>query len=171
MTPHTLKTWSRTFSKPPQLVTGDRILNGLRSEILEYNDVVAWIKSYVDEHAHDTTFVAMANHECGGLTLGGINTDNSEDQWNPGPLAAGRHSSERLTLEWVAYDGDDREVKLRDLWKQYGIENPNATEIGEGLAWQHDENHLYDMAYLFGWGLSWRTMVKWGSNGHSAVGM
>jgi alkaline phosphatase len=84
-----------------------------------YNEVVDYLKSWVDDN-DDTVLIGTADHECAGLTLGGIVT-TGEYQYNPAPLAAGKHSSVYLATQWANYNGTDPDGYLTGLFQQYGI--------------------------------------------------
>lgn len=53
-------------------------LVGHLSEIIMYNRVIEYLKEFVDQN-NDTVLIGTADHECGGLTLGGI-VDTGEYQ-------------------------------------------------------------------------------------------
>jgi alkaline phosphatase len=42
-------------------------------EIIMYNEVVDYLREWIDDN-DDTVLIGTADHECGGLTLGGIVT-------------------------------------------------------------------------------------------------
>ena len=86
-------------------------------------------------------------------------------RYNPEPLSHGYYSASYLTTLWTKYNGTDREGYLRTLFEQYGITNPNSTEISSGLSLKKDpfEMHL-------GQSLSRRALVKWTTGGHTGVG-
>lgn len=140
-----------------------------RSEVLEFNEVTQYLIDYTNAHINDTTLLGTPDHECGGLTLGGIIT-SGDDQFNPEPLSYGRRSSEILAREWQLYNGTDPEETLRTLYADYGVFNPNSTEMGLAMKWKNDEKRSDDLMFLWGRGLARRAMFKWGTDGHSAVG-
>jgi alkaline phosphatase len=41
-------------------------------ECSKYNTVVDYLKEYIDSASDETVLLGTADHECGGLTLGGI---------------------------------------------------------------------------------------------------
>ncbi|KAF8598652.1 alkaline phosphatase-like protein [Ceratobasidium sp. AG-I] len=139
-------------------------LIGHLSEIIMYNRVVEYVKEFVDQN-HDTVLIGAADHECGGLTLGGI-VDTGEYQFNPAPLADAKHSAGYLADAWAAYNGSDPDSYLNELFKEYGINNPNSTEFS--VAKEHKSNAGFNSLH-FGQSLTRQAMVKWASIGHTGV--
>ncbi|KAG8934738.1 hypothetical protein FRC02_009319 [Tulasnella sp. 418] len=129
-------------------------------DILHFNEVVGYLKSYVDQHP-DTTFIGVADHETGGLTLGGIN-ELGEYQWNPEALDKGRHSCEYLAAAWKASNSTDP----TEIFAQYGITDANATEISVALELR---GNTVEMEHHIGQSFSRRALLKWTTGGHSAV--
>lgn len=84
-----------------------------------YNEVVDYLKKWVDDN-DDTVLIGTADHECAGLTLGGIVT-TGEYQYNPAPLAGAKHSSSYLASLWAKYNGSDPDNYLKSLFQDYGI--------------------------------------------------
>ncbi|KAG8686989.1 hypothetical protein FRC11_008004 [Ceratobasidium sp. 423] len=109
-------------------------------EIIMYNEVVDYLREWVDKN-QDTVMIGTADHECGGLTLGGIVT-TGEYQYNPEPLAAAKHSSNYLASQWTKYNGSDPDGFLTDLFAQYGIKDANSTEIAVAKANKGNTNFI-----------------------------
>ncbi|KAG8735992.1 hypothetical protein FRC10_009930 [Ceratobasidium sp. 414] len=65
-----------------------------------------------------------ADHECGGLTLGGI-VDTGDPQFNPAPLADAKHSAGYIATAWAEYNGSDPDSRLTELFAEYGIYDAN----------------------------------------------
>ncbi|KAI0711542.1 alkaline-phosphatase-like protein [Earliella scabrosa] len=135
-------------------------------DIIEYNELVEYLKSVVDDDKWgQTVMLGTADHECGALTLGGIVT-TGEYQWSPSALDAGQHSAEFLNSQWSKFTGADQDGFLKDIFAQYGIFDPNTTEIEVAKEYKAKgrsiEMHL-------GQSINRRAMLKWGSGGHSAV--
>ncbi|QRV78779.1 alkaline phosphatase [Ceratobasidium sp. AG-Ba] len=139
-------------------------LIGHLHEIIMYNTVVDYLKSWVDSN-DDTVLIGTADHECAGLTLGGIVT-TGEYQYNPAPLAGGKHSSSYLASQWASYNGSDPDGYLNSLFEQYGINDANSTEIQ--VAKDHKSSSSFNDIH-FGQSLTRRAMVKWATLGHTAV--
>ncbi|CUA72597.1 alkaline phosphatase [Rhizoctonia solani] len=139
-------------------------LIGHLHEIIMYNEVVDYLKKWVDDN-DDTVLIGTADHECAGLTLGGIVT-TGEYQYNPAPLAGASHSSSYLASQWAKYNGTDSDNYLLDLFKQYGINDANSTEIA--VAKEHKSSASFNDIH-FGQSLTRRAMVKWATLGHTAV--
>ncbi|CAE6391386.1 unnamed protein product, partial [Rhizoctonia solani] len=139
-------------------------LIGHLHEIIMYNEVVDYLKKWVDSN-DDTVLIGTADHECAGLTVGGIVT-TGEYQYNPAPLAGASHSSSYLASQWAKYNGSDPDGYLQDLFKQYGINDANSTEIAVAMA--HKSSASFNDIH-FGQSLTRRAMVKWATLGHTAV--
>ncbi|KAG8751490.1 hypothetical protein FRC11_009325, partial [Ceratobasidium sp. 423] len=139
-------------------------LIGHLHDIIMYNEVVDYLKKWVDDN-DDTVLIGTADHECAGLTLGGIVT-TGEYQYNPAPLAGASHSSTYLASLWAKYNGSDPDNYLLDLFKQYGINDANSTEIA--VAKEHKSSASFNDIH-FGQSLTRRAMVKWATLGHTAV--
>ncbi|KAF8698255.1 Alkaline phosphatase, partial [Rhizoctonia solani] len=133
-------------------------------EIIMYNEVVDYLREWVDKN-QDTVMIGTADHECGGLTLGGIVT-TGEYQYNPEPLAAAKHSSSYLASQWTKYNGTDPDAFLTDLFAQYGINDANSTEIAVAKANKGNTNFIDTH---IGQAMGRRAMIKWGTGGHTAV--
>ncbi|KAG8710384.1 hypothetical protein FRC11_004569, partial [Ceratobasidium sp. 423] len=139
-------------------------LIGHLHEIIMYNEVVDYFKKWVDDN-DDTVLIGTADHECAGLTLGCIVT-TGEYQYNPVPLADASHSSSYLASLWANYNGSEPDNYLLDLFKQYGINDANSTEIT--VAKEHKSSASFNDIH-FGQSLTRRAMVKWATLGHTAV--
>ncbi|KAH8928957.1 alkaline phosphatase-like protein [Atractiella rhizophila] len=135
-------------------------------EILMYNQVIDYLKQYVDSgKAGETILISHADHECGGLTMGGIAT-NGEYLWEPEKLTKSKHSASFLGSLWAKYDGDDGDNYLNGLFEQYGIFDANATEIAVA---QSIKNSTSLLEYHFGQSMEKRALVRWATLGHTAV--
>lgn len=74
--------------------------------------------------------LSVADHECGGLALGGELGRAPEYFYSPQHLAPAKHSAEFLTSQWNSYNGTDLQKFLNsNIFEAYGIFDPNATEI------------------------------------------
>ena len=139
-------------------------LIGHLHEIIMYNEVVDYLKKWVDDN-DDTVLIGTADHECAGLTLGGIVT-TGEYQYNPAPLASATHSSSYLASLWAKYNGTDPDGYLTSLFQQYGINDANSTEIAVAKE-RKSSSSFIDIH--FGQSLTRRALVKWATLGHTAV--
>ncbi|KAB5591152.1 Alkaline phosphatase [Ceratobasidium theobromae] len=139
-------------------------LIGHLHEIVMYNEVVDYLKKWVDDN-DDTVLIGTADHECAGLTLGGIVT-TGEYQYNPAPLAGAKHSSSYLASLWAKYNGSDPDNYLKSLFQDYGINDANSTELSVAMA--HKSSASFNDIH-FGQSLTRRAMVNWATLGHTAV--
>ncbi|QRV78782.1 alkaline phosphatase [Ceratobasidium sp. AG-Ba] len=133
-------------------------------EIIMYNEVVDYLREWIDDN-DDTVLIGTADHECGGLTLGGIVT-TGEYQYNPEPLAAAKHTSSFLAGQWNKYNGSDPDGFLSDIFAQYGIKDANSTEFAVAKANKGNANFVDTH---IGQAMGRRAMIKWATGGHSAV--
>ncbi|KDQ16615.1 hypothetical protein BOTBODRAFT_53735 [Botryobasidium botryosum FD-172 SS1] len=141
-------------------------LIGHLHDIIQYNEVVKYLKEWVDADPDgETVLVGTADHECAGLTLGGIVT-TGEYQYNPAPLAGGKHSSAYLASLWSSYNGPNPDSYLLDIFSQYGINDANSTEISVAQKYKTSSSN---MDIHLGQSLTRRAMVKWSTTGHTAV--
>ncbi|KAG8728162.1 hypothetical protein FRC12_021970 [Ceratobasidium sp. 428] len=130
-----------------------------------YNRVVEYLKTFVDQNP-DTVMIGTADHECGGLTLGGI-IETGDSQFNPAPLAKAKHSAGYLAVAWAEYNGSDPDSYLTELFAKYGISDANATEISVAKEQKLDSG--FNTKH-FGQSLNRRAMSKWASTSHTGVG-
>lgn len=112
--------------------------------------------------------LSVADHECGGLTLGGELGKKPEYGYAPQHLENGTHSAEFLQSLWNSYNGSDAQNFLKSsIFGTYGIEDPNNTEIETATAQKNKTSFRFD-AFL-GTALSSRALLKWSSLGHTGV--
>ncbi|KAL2843053.1 alkaline-phosphatase-like protein [Aspergillus pseudodeflectus] len=125
-------------------------------ETIMYNDVIAWVREWIDKHP-DTILLSAADHETGGLTLNG---------YDPLPLQDVTHSRAFLQEMW---DGErpegseaQREFLVSEILPLAGLADIsddevdgilNASSIGSGVAAL----------------LSSRAGVDWSTGGHTSV--
>lgn len=125
------------------------------------------VKKWVDENP-DTVLISVADHECGGLTIGGEVGRPQEYAYYPQYLDAGKHSTQFLTSLWNSYSGPDQEQFLNvSIFGAYGISNPNNSEITTAIEQKNKTDFRFD-AFL-GNALSSRALIKWSTLGHTAV--
>ncbi|KAE8417899.1 alkaline-phosphatase-like protein [Aspergillus pseudocaelatus] len=125
------------------------------SETVMYNNVVAWIRDWIDQHP-DTIMLSAADHETGGLTLNG---------YDPLPLRNATHSRAYLQSVWDndrPADADERDFLVSEILPAYGLEDVadadiqsilDADSIGAGIAAL----------------MSSRAGVDWSTGGHTSV--
>ncbi|KAI9032250.1 alkaline-phosphatase-like protein [Hyaloraphidium curvatum] len=140
-------------------------------DILEFEDTVAYVKSFVDSHP-DTLMVVVADHETGGMTLGRQVGDISEYRWNPEVVERVTNSSEAIgiflaeRLSSPATAEDERFVRETVIKGWLGVHNATDAEVRTLL----DKSHG---AVRLGWAASdivaVRSLVGWSTHGHSGV--
>ncbi|KAL3471663.1 alkaline-phosphatase-like protein [Aspergillus californicus] len=123
-----------------------------------YNEVVAWVRQWIDSHP-DTIMMSAADHETGGLTLNG---------YDPLPLQNATHSRAYLQSLWDSDRPSDtaeqRSFLTSEILPAYGLDAStvsdaeidavlDASSIGAGLAAL----------------LSDRAGVDWSTGGHTSV--
>ena|SRR5579862_4568487 len=112
--------------------------------------------------------LSVADHECGGLTLGGELGKRPEYGYAPQHLDAGKHSAEFLQSLWNSYNGSDPQTFLKQsIFGAYGIMDPNNTEIEIATAQKNKTSFRFDA--FIGNALSSRALLKWSSLGHTGV--
>ncbi|RYP55090.1 hypothetical protein DL768_000209 [Monosporascus sp. mg162] len=124
-------------------------------DIIMYNDVVDYVKKWIDDHP-DTLMMSAADHECGGLTLNGF---------NPLPLKDVSASSEEVYRLWSAYNGTDRRAYLVDeILPLSGLAGLSADVVDMLLSLEDSElgSQLSGL-------ISDSAGVHWSTGSHSAV--
>ena len=124
-------------------------------EVLEFNNVVNMVMKWIDAHP-DTAFLAVADHETGGITI--------PSQYDPSLLQPGKHSAEHLSELWSGYNGTDKAAYLNnEIIPAYGLTNVSDAEI-EILLAAGDEfaQELTDL-------LNDRAGLEWSTGGHTGV--
>ena len=112
--------------------------------------------------------LSVADHECGGLAVGGEVGHAPDYAYYPQYLDAGKRSAEVLTRVWNTYNGSDIPAFLNtSIFGAYGITNPNASEISTALEQKNKTAFRFD-AFL-GNALSSRALIKWSTLGHTGV--
>jgi alkaline phosphatase len=112
--------------------------------------------------------LSVADHECGGLSIGGELGHAPEYCYMPQYLDAGKHSAEFLQSQWSSYNGSDAQGFLKSsIFGVYGIKDPNATEIEIATAQKNKTSFRFD-AFL-GNALSSRALINWATLGHTGV--
>ncbi|QRV93563.1 alkaline phosphatase [Ceratobasidium sp. AG-Ba] len=139
-------------------------LVGHLSEILMYNRVVEYLKNFVDKNP-GTVLVGTADHECGGLTLGGI-VEGGNYQFNPAPLAQAKHTAGYVAVAWSEYNGTEPDSYLTGLFADYGIRDANSTEVL--VAKEHKSDSGFVTRH-FGQSMNRRTMSQWATLQHTGV--
>jgi alkaline phosphatase len=84
-------------------------------EILAYQQTVALVKKYVDEHP-GTVMLSVSDHETGGFTVGRqVGSDYPEYKWNPEVVARVRNSSEVIASLVFDCPEEERENYVRNV--------------------------------------------------------
>ncbi|KAF9887629.1 hypothetical protein FE257_009722 [Aspergillus nanangensis] len=119
-----------------------------------YNDVIAWVRDWIDQHP-DTIMLSAADHETGGLTLNG---------YDPLPLRNGTHSSEHLQSVWDSQpEGfDERAFLVSEILPAYGLDDASDDEIESVL-------EASSVGAGIASALSARAGVDWSTGGHTSV--
>lgn len=124
-------------------------------ETVMYNNVVAWVRDWIDQHP-DTIMLSAADHETGGLTLNG---------YDPLPLRNATHSRAYLQSVWDndrPADVDERDFLVSEILPAYGLENVEDADIQTIL----DADSIgAGIAAL----MSSRAGVDWSTGGHTSV--
>ncbi|USP72897.1 Alkaline phosphatase [Curvularia clavata] len=123
-------------------------------DVLEFNRVIDIVMKWIDEHP-DTAFLAVADHETGGITL--------PSGYNPMVLQSGKHSVEHLSEQWSNYNGTDANGFLvNEILPTYGLANVSDADIQTLLTTEDFAQELADL-------LNARAGLKWSTGGHTGV--
>ncbi|EUC34839.1 hypothetical protein COCCADRAFT_3820 [Bipolaris zeicola 26-R-13] len=123
-------------------------------DVLEFNRVTDIVMKWIDEHP-DTAFLAVADHETGGITL--------PSGHNPQLLQPGKHSVEYLSEQWSKYNGTDADGFLaNEIIPAYGLTDVSDVEIQRLIASEDFAQELADL-------LNARAGLKWSTGGHTGV--
>ncbi|KAL3490728.1 alkaline-phosphatase-like protein [Aspergillus germanicus] len=125
-------------------------------ETVMYNDVIAWVREWIDKHP-DTILLSAADHETGGLTLNG---------YDPLPLRDVTHSGEYLQALWDSERPEEaaaqREFLVSEILPLAALTDASDDEITSILG-----------ASSIGSGIaalqSSRAGVDWSTGGHTSV--
>lgn len=124
-------------------------------EVLEFNNVVNIVMKWIDTHP-DTTFLAVADHETGGITI--------PSRYDPSVLQPSKHSVEHLSQLWSDYNGTDKAAYLtNEIIPAYGLSNVSDADIGTLLA--AGDEFGQELADL----LNDRAGLEWSTGGHTGV--
>lgn len=123
-------------------------------DVLEFNRFIDMVIKWIDEHP-DTAFLAVADHETGGITL--------PSGYNPLAIHPGKHSAEYLSEQWSNYNGTDASSFLvNDILPAYGLTNVSDADIQSLLATEDFAQELADL-------LNVRAGLEWSTGGHTGV--
>ncbi|EOA84241.1 hypothetical protein ACJQWK_01198 [Exserohilum turcicum] len=123
-------------------------------DVLEFNKVTEIVMKWIDEHP-DTAFLAVADHETGGITI--------PSGYDPLVLQPGKHSAEYLSDVWSKYNGtDSRAFLVSDILPAYGLAAVSDPEIETLLAAENFAQALSDL-------LNARAKLEWSTGGHTGV--
>lgn len=153
-------------------------------DILAYNDMVQAVVDWVDAnaaanpHEPETVVFSVADHECGGLTLG---LQRSEDEesfygWYPDVLLNATHSTEFLaaqTAKWIAAANrtdDELSTYIRDnvVSTGLGIKDVQKDEVERAVQLAKLKNQIPYTVWLSSI-VNWRAHLGWSTTGHSGV--
>lgn len=124
-------------------------------DVLEFNRVIDMVMKWIDTHP-DTAFLAVADHETGGITI--------PSGYDPLVLQPSKHSVEHLSDLWGAYNGTNAgNYLVSEILPAYGLTNVSNAEIETLMAAGDDFGQ--EMADL----LNARTGLEWSTGGHSGV--
>ncbi|KAJ9474667.1 Repressible alkaline phosphatase [Pseudozyma hubeiensis] len=153
-------------------------------DILQYNEMVQAVVDWVDSNAAnnpsepETVLFSVADHECGGLTLGLQRAEDEEAYygWYPDVLMNATHSTEFLaaqTAKWVAAGNRtdaDMSTYIRDevVSKGLGIKDVQDGEIQRAVDLAKLKNGIPFTVWL-GSIVNWRAHLGWSTTGHSGV--
>lgn len=153
-------------------------------DILAYNEMVEAVKNWVDEnaannpHEPETVMFSVADHECGGLTLGLQRAEDEEAYygWYPDVLLNATHSTEFLatqTAKWIAAsnrtDADlSAYIKNDVVAKGLGIQDVQDGEIQRAVDLAKLKNQIPYTVWLSSI-VNWRAHLGWSTTGHSGV--
>ncbi|KAJ0419603.1 alkaline-phosphatase-like protein [Aspergillus carlsbadensis] len=125
-------------------------------ETVMYNDVIAWVREWIDKHP-DTILLSAADHETGGLTLNG---------YDPLPLRNATHSRAYLQGLWddERPEGSDaqREFLINEILPLSGLEDVSDSDIDGILSASSIGSGIASL-------LSSRAGVDWSTGGHTSV--
>lgn len=124
-----------------------------------YNEVMAFVKGYIDSHP-DTQLLSAADHECGGLTL--------ENNYNPAILQAAKNTPEALGPLFESHEGDKAEYLKNELMPRYGLTNITDEDV-QMLLDVAGEKSVDAMGIAAGKLLAAAAGLNWATEDHTAV--
>ncbi|KAI9150698.1 Repressible alkaline phosphatase [Paramyrothecium foliicola] len=129
-------------------------------ETLMYNEVMLWLKDFVDEHP-DTQLLSAADHECGGLTL--------IDGYDPVALTRGQNSGQFLEGVLTSYRGDDLPGFLREtIIPAIGLLNYTDADIANWIAIAGSQGPRAAGTAILN-AFAAEAGINWSTGGHSAA--
>ncbi|TGZ79440.1 alkaline phosphatase-like protein [Ascodesmis nigricans] len=138
-------------------------------DILAFNEAMDAIREWIDGHEDSpTTMVATADHECGGLTVGGDIPQDPSYWYAPSWFAGSRASAGVLAKRFLAFTGSDEEKKkfLREeVLKPYGISDATDAEIQEAAKITSSGK----LETWLGKAMGDRARVYWSTGGHTGA--
>ena len=139
-------------------------------DILAYQDTVAMVKKYVDEH-EGTVMISVADHETGGLTLARqLSPEYPEYLWYPAVLTNVTHSTrylaEMITSEAKTNTDVGPYIQSTIFQQGLGISDATAEEL---TAIKSNSHTISTLDYLLADMVSRRAQVGWTTHGHSGV--
>ncbi|CAO3599761.1 unnamed protein product [Absidia cylindrospora] len=132
-------------------------------DILEYQNTVALVKSFVDQHP-DTIMISTSDHETGGLSLARqVSAKYPKYLWYPDVLKNVKISTALLAAQVLKQTSDQNKQKL--VADQLGIQDMTKDEMKtlSGITKvKRMDQYLAEMVSL-------RSQLGWATHGHSGV--
>ncbi|PWN52560.1 putative PHO8-repressible alkaline phosphatase vacuolar [Violaceomyces palustris] len=155
-------------------------------DILAYNEMVEAVIKWLDENAKqnpeepDTIMISVADHECGGLTLGLQRPEDTEGYygWYPDVLFNGTHSTEYLASDLLKYmaavpapteDQVKEYVQTKIVKEGLGIWDANEDEIKRAIELTSLKDSGVALSVWLSSIINWRAHLGWSTTGHSGV--
>ncbi|KAJ1547111.1 hypothetical protein HK096_004270, partial [Nowakowskiella sp. JEL0078] len=136
-------------------------------EILAYNEVIEWVKNYVDEHP-DTVMISVSDHETGGFSVAKqVDKEYPSYLWYPEALSPITNSTEIIAPAILEKNPDEKRDFVVDvvLKEWMSITNASESEIDELCT----ATRIYDIEEILGGMASTLAQVNSWCKHHSAV--
>ncbi|KAJ1343105.1 hypothetical protein BSLG_002131 [Batrachochytrium salamandrivorans] len=137
-------------------------------DILQYNDVIEAVKSFVDSHP-DTILISTSDHETGGLSVGHqLGPMYPVYAWYPDAITGVKHSAEYIVRQLKQYKGANITDFITNTvfpkWLNSTSPEPSDVAYLSNTAPDADQMEYHVGGIVSDWaGLGWST------HGHSAV--
>ena len=147
--------------------------------------MVEAVTNWVDENAKnnpdepETVIFSVADHECGGLTLGEQRQEDEEGfyGWFPDVLFNATHSTEYLAGQVLDYieeeEPSDEEltsyIKDEVVVKGLGIQDVQDDEVARAVELAKIEDGEIPLTVWLSSIVNWRGHIGWSTTGHSGV--
>ncbi|KAI8085017.1 alkaline-phosphatase-like protein [Halteromyces radiatus] len=131
-------------------------------EILEYQNTIALVKNFVDQHP-DTIMISTSDHETGGLSLARqVSAKYPKYLWYPDVLKNVKRSTAILGTEILHLNKDDRQKKITEQLGIVDITKEEMDTLGKISSKKRMDQYLAEM-------ISIRSQLGWTTHGHSGV--